>query len=284
MTEVAYLSGLAVVLVGVGAFARRERRRRTALDRIQAADAGPANALMLEGGESLIVERPFVPIVVGVAAAVLIVWITGWPLSFAVSIAFLIGVLAHLVLAWNLRRKISKVEGQLADSVDLVVSAVRAGTGLVDAIELAAGEIRQPLRGELEDMVARLRLGADPRRSLSVLAQRVPLETMQLLTFSLSVHWQSGSSLAGSLTSVSSTIRDRIAVGRRMRAQSTEAQLSAMGVLLVTYLLALVTWQAEPDRFTNFLGSSYGAFLVNATVVLQAIGLVWMARLTRVEV
>ena len=81
MTEVAYLSGLAVVLVGVGAFARRERRRRTALDRIQAADAGPANALMLEGGESLIVERPFVPIVVGVAAAVLIVWITGWPLS-----------------------------------------------------------------------------------------------------------------------------------------------------------------------------------------------------------
>lgn len=284
MTEVAYLSGLAVLLAGAGVFVRRGSRRRAALERIRESATGTSPALFGGENESLVHSRPLIPVAVGLATAVAIATLLGWSWPFAVSVAVLIGVVAHLGLAWLLRRRISRLEQQLADAVDLVVSAVRAGTGLVDALELAAGEIGQPMRGELEDLVARLRLGAEPRRALSALERRVPLETIQLLTFSLSVHWQSGSSLAGSLVSVATTIRDRIAVGRRMRAQSTEAQLSAVGVLTVTYLLALVTWRAEPERFVGFLGSSYGSFLVNATILLQALGLVWMARLTRVEV
>lgn len=284
MSEVVVVSGLAVLLAGAGVFVRRGSRRRAALERIRESATQASQALWISDDESLVQSRPLIPVAVGLATAVPIVVLLGWPWSFAVSIAMLVGVVAHLGLAWHLRRRISRLEQQLADAVDLVVSAVRAGTSLVDALELAAGEIGRPLRGELEDLVARLRLGADPRRALSALERRVPLETMQLLTFSLSVHWQSGSSLAGSLISVATTIRDRIAVGRRMRAQSTEAQLSAVGVLTVTYLLALVTWQAEPDRFAGFLESSYGSFLVNATILLQALGLVWMARLTRAEV
>ena len=56
------------------------------------------------------------------------------------------------------------------------------------------------------------------------------------------------------------------------------------GILLVVYGIAALAWTNNPDRVEAFLGSSVGGGIGAACVLLHAVGIAWLARLTSVEV
>jgi len=114
--------------------------------------------------------------------------------------------------------------------------------------------------------------------------QTLPLPAFRLLTHYLSVQWQSGGSIAPGLHAIAETVRDRVNLGRRVNGQSAEARISVLGILLVVYGIAALAWVNNPDRVEAFLGSDVGGGIAAACVLLQAAGIVWMARLTRIEV
>jgi tight adherence protein B len=155
---------------------------------------------------------------------------------------------------------------------------------VTDALEVAARETRAPLGTELAEVLGRIRLGDDPKEVFQDFSSRIPLEGYRLLSFSLLVHWEVGGSLARTLASIGRTVRDRLEVQRRVRAQSAEAQFSVLGVLAITYLIGLITWTSYPERLTRFFASEIGTVLLVLTVLLQAAGLLWMHRISRISV
>src|SRR5262249_2631791 len=98
---------------------------------------------------------------------------------------------------------------------------------------------------------------------------------------SVAIHWEVGGSLATTLATVGHTVRDRIELSRRVRAQGVEAHASVAVVLLLAYLLAFLMWRANPDRLRAFFRPGVGTGLGAGVVSLQAIGLLWMSRLSR---
>ena len=282
--QLAWVGGALALLLGGRPLIDLVSRRRRALERLATRRADPIRALRDVDPEPLLVQRVVPPWIAAAVAFVALRFLTQVDVAIALACAVMAWTLVRLGLDWAYRRRVGVIESQLADAVDLMASSVRAGTGVVEAMEGAAEEARRPLGPELEELVTRLRLGEEPARALRSFAQSVPLELVRLLTFALAVHWQAGGSISDALTSVSRSTRDRIAIGRRMRAQSTEAQLSALGVLGITYLLALVMWRSDPDRFLGFVRTSYGSFVVAGTIALQAVGLLWMSKLTRIDV
>src|SRR5262249_59953695 len=111
----------------------------------------------------------------------------------------------------------------------------------------------------------------DPRAAVTDVAHRVPLETFRLFAASLAIHWEVGGSLATTLGTVGRTVRDRIELSRRVRAQGIEAHASVAVVLLLAYLLAFLMWRANPDRLEALVTSSVRTALVAAVIVLQAL-------------
>jgi Flp pilus assembly protein TadB len=95
------------------------------------------------------------------------------------------------------------------------------------------------------------------------------------------VHWEVGGSLATTLSSVGQTVRDRIELSRRVRAQAVEAQASVAVVLVMAYVLGFLMWRTNPDRLEAFIGTSIGTSVVAAVIMLQAAGLIWMSKLNR---
>ena len=112
----------------------------------------------------------------------------------------------------------------------------------------------------------------------------MPLETFLLFSSALSVHWEVGGSLAPTLATVGRTIRDRIEISRRIRAMTTQARVSIISVLGVTYFIAAVMWFNDPDRMQGFLSTNVGSFFVATAVMMQALGIVWSAHLSRCRV
>ena len=221
-----------------------------------------------------------------VAATVAGVALLATPLyvELAVSLALLVGVLAWVADGAIVAGRTVRVDGQLADALDLLGSSVAAGVGLVEALDGVVRDVRMPLRRVLATAAERLRLGDDPQRVFEEALQTLPLPGFRLLTQYLSVQWQSGGSIAPGLHAIAETVRDRVNLARRVHGQSAEARISVLGILLVVYGIAALAWVNNPARVEAFLGSDVGGGIAAACVLLQAAGIVWMARMTRIEV
>ena len=205
----------------------------------------------------------------------------GLPGEISIAVGVLVGVMAHLVDAHVAEQRAGTIEMQLASSIDLMVGSLRAGASLLAAFESALQEAEVPLRPYLQEVAGRIRLGDDPRAAVTELQSHVPLETFRLFTTSLAIHWEVGGSLATTLSTVGRTVRDRIELSRRVRAQAVESNASVAVVLLIAYVLGFLMWRTNPDRLEGFIQTGVGTTLVAGVIGLQAIGLMWMSRLSR---
>jgi Flp pilus assembly protein TadB len=222
---------------------------------------------------------PLLAVVVGLALH----FVAGMSGAIAASISLALLVISGLMVGKLVQRRSVQLEEQLTESLDLIVASLHAGSGVLDALDTAAQEVREPLRGHLRDLVGSIRLGDSPRAALEDLSERVPLESFRLFTFALAVHEETGGSLAPTLATVARSVRDRIDIKRRIRSEVTQAQGSVFGILLITYAIGFVTWRTDPARVEGFMGSDTGASLFAAAVMLQAVGIYWMRRLTHIR-
>lgn len=224
---------------------------------------------------------PWLAPAAGLTTTVLVRVAVGWPLLVALAFGLLATVLTYLAEDAYAGARRTRIETQLAEAIDLLVAALRAGAALLSGLDATLRDARPPLRPYLQDVVGRVRLGDDPRDVIGTLADRIPLETFRLFSTALIVHWEVGGGLAATLATVGRTIRDRIELDRRIRAQGVEAHASVAAVLGITYLLAYLMWRSSPDRVEAFVGSELGEVLVALAIGLQAVGLIWMARVSR---
>jgi Flp pilus assembly protein TadB len=85
------------------------------------------------------------------------------------------------------------------------------------------------------------------------------------------------------LAGVGRTIRDRIEIARRIRSNSAQSGVSTLAVMLLTYFIALVVWRTNPQQMNQFLATTFGQWAVAGTILLQALGLVWMSFISRLR-
>ncbi len=282
MREIAILlAALAVASALIWAF-RHQRLRRIARERLN-----EDVVLAEERGEVTLApylrRHLWLPWAVGLAVALVGRFALNLDPVYAVALAVILGVVAHLVEAWLSARKRLLLESQLANSIDLMVASLGAGSGIMEAVAAAGGEAGEPLKSEFQEVLGRIRFGDTPKQVFEDLTRRVPLEAFRLFGFTMAVHGEVGGSLAPTLATVGRTIRDRIEIGRRVRAQSTQAQASVIGIVCITYFLALLMWRTNPENFEEFIAHPVGVNVVGIAIVLQAIGLLWIARLSQMR-
>ena len=211
-----------------------------------------------------------------------VLWVlVGLPMEIGVAFGVLAGVMAHLIEDFRGEQQAAAIESQLAAAIYLMVGSLRAGASLLAAFDSALEEVGPPLRPYFQEVAGRIRLGDDPRSAVSDLQVHVPLETFRLFATSLSIHWEVGGSLATTLSTVGQTVRDRIELSRRVRAQGVESHASVAVVLGIAYVLAFLMWRSNPDRLEAFVSTGIGTAIVAVVILLQAIGLLWMARLNK---
>ena len=203
------------------------------------------------------------------------------PFEVGAAVGVLIGVMVYLIEDHVAEQRAATIETQLAAAIDLLVGSLRAGASLLAAFDSALQETEAPLRPYFQEVAGRIRLGDDPRTAVSDLQVRVPLETFRLFATSLAIHWEVGGSLATTLATVGRTVRDRIELSRRVRAQGIESNASVAVVLVIAYVLGFLMWRTNPDRLEAFVRTGVGTTLLAGVIALQAIGLVWMSRLSR---
>jgi len=288
MPEILIGAGLAAGAGVVGRAWRQSRKRRLSEERLGRRPTAAPEALhpvaQMRWVSSVLRRHRILPWAVGAVLALVLHYALGLRLTFALTFSAILGTLGTLLESVLFAQHTLRLETQLADAIDLLVSSLRAGGGLMQALETAQREAERPFRAEIEEVVGRIRLGDDPRQVLHVFALRVPLETFQLFATAVAVHTEVGGSLAPVLATVGRTIRDRIELTRRVRSQTTQAQLSVVMMLFISYFIAAVMWRSNPERMEGFLASDIGSALFAGAMMAQAFGLLAMRRISQIQV
>lgn len=267
---------------------RRARTVRQAQERLADFDAPPVGAAAeaietprRAAARPLVRRHPLVVLALG-AAVGLAAWLAaGLSPLFAGTFAAMVTLVAWQLDGWWAARRTAQLETQLSDLIDLLASALGAGSGVTAALEHALVDARPPLRPLVEQILARLRYGDAPARVFEDFARRGGTDPFRLTATTLAVHWEVGGSLAPPLSSVGRVVRDRMELERRLRAMSTHARASVLSLLGITYFIAYVSWVTDPERMAGFLGTGVGQGFVAAAMILQCVGLVWIGYLSR---
>jgi tight adherence protein B len=278
MTYVLSGSGL-LIAIGAVAYYWRVAAIRERLNKRLVAPT--VEALVSDDVRPFAQRHYFIPILLGILVALIFIFLVAWPINISIGLAFAVTLMGFELDAWLYETRLTKIETQLADSIDLLVASLGAGSSLQASLIQAADYTENPLKSELTELVARLRLGDSPADAFSLLEKRVPTETFQLLATSLVVNWQVGGGLSETLAGVGRTIRDRLAISRQVRTLSTQGRLTTMTVISVVWFMAAMMWQSDEGRFLGFVNSPAGSWLMTGTLVLQGVGIALVSKISR---
>jgi tight adherence protein B len=180
-------------------------------------------------------------------------------------------------------RRAARIQEQLIDAVTAIASALRAGRSLVQSLEVAAGEVGDPLGGLLSDVVDRAALGVPVDEVLDDLATQVGGPDARLVTGVLRLHRRTGGALAASLDDLVRTLRARRDGARELGSLTAQARLSAaiLGLLPFGFFLFLSV-VARRDVEAAYR-SAAGASAIGIGLALQGAAFVWIRSLLRVE-
>ena len=265
-------------LPGLGELAERattaadealERRGRKAALHTALERAG----LDLRPGEFLVLA--------GTAAAVL--FLAGAAL-FGVLVGLVLAAIAlasaKVLVSVLTTRRTRAFSEQLPDTLQILAGSLRAGYGLVQAVDAVSHEAPSPTQEEFRRVVLEHRLGRDLTDSLQAMSDRIDTEDLRWVVQAVDIHREIGGDLASILDTVAGTIRERGQILRQVRALTAEGRLSAYILIALPFVLAGIMRIVNPDYI---LALTKGSGLVMAMVGLGLIGLgaLWFRKLCR---
>ncbi len=198
----------------------------------------------------------------------------------AVRAAVAVGMGVGGVYMWvnhKAKKRLSMIEEQLPDAVELMVRSLRVGHPFSSAIQIVAKEVPDPLATEFGIIADESAYGRDVGEALKDLAERLDMQDLRFLAVAVTIQQQSGGNLAEILAGLAKVIRARFRLFRRVKAITAEAQWS--GKFLSGFpLFALIAINLlDPNYYDEVLDHPWfipacfvvGGFLIANLIVMR---------------
>jgi tight adherence protein B len=184
--------------------------------------------------------------------------------------------------ARNQRR--DKFESQLPDAIDLIVRSLKVGHPLSGAMSVVARELPAPISTEFQTAFDEVSYGQDIPTAFAKMAERVPLPDLGYLTMAIQIQQESGGNLVESLAKLSTVIRERFRMFRKVKALTAEGRFSAWFLSVFPFFLVFGITFVKPDYYTQVMDIPVFNQLVMVTIVLLIINVIAMRIITSLKV
>ncbi len=195
-------------------------------------------------------------IVIGVVAVFVAVLISQGNVTYAMIAALVCGVvLPPLVLRILRGRRQKKFSAQFPDGIDIIVRSLRAGHPVPIAITMVGKEMTDPIGTEFGIVSDELTYGSDLETAMRNLYFRVGTDDLPLFVTAVAIQRSTGGNLGEILENLSSVIRQRFKMRRKIRALAAEGRASALILSSLPIGMFAVIQFLVPNFYASCLGS-----------------------------
>ncbi len=219
----------------------------------------------------------------------LIAFLAVWP-NFGLGV-FLGAVLT--VLGWSAPKIImqslwdkrcNRLVDQMVDGMTIMANGIKAGQSLTQSMERVVENIRGPLAQEFSLILNKIRLGMSVEDALNEFGDRIPRQDVQMFVTAVNILKETGGNLAETFQTITSTVRERQKVEKKIQALTAMGNTQAIIVSLVPITLLGVFLLVDPNYVMPLLTRPLGWFALAIMVVLQVVGLVVMRKIVNIKV
>jgi tight adherence protein B len=203
---------------------------------------------------------------------------------FVLLVAAAAGLLPYLKMVRSHRKRQKMLAEQLADTLSVLASSLRAGYSFLQALDTVSKEIGQPSAGEFQRVVAEIRLGRPIDEALTAMAERVGSDDLRWAVIAINVQRQVGGNLAEVLDIVSNTVRERAYIRRQINVLSAEGRLSVAILACLPFGIMAYITIVNPEYIEPLFTTTVGIAMLVAGGLMMAIGIFIMSRMVKIDV
>jgi len=176
------------------------------------------------------------------------------------------------------------LERQLPEALDVMVRALQAGKPLPACWLEMSQVLEEPIAPLCHDIYLKMQYGGELDEVLREVSVRVPSEDVKFFFTALRIQTRSGGNLVQLLRDQSELIRDRLALRGRIQAISSDSRMSAWIMGLMPFLVSLMMYALSPKTMSLLWTTPVGVRMIEFGLVMQLVGVAWIARLVRIRV
>lgn len=203
---------------------------------------------------------------------------------FGVVFSLIAAILPLLYLIYLRNKRLSKIEQQLPDLIDLMARSLRAGHAFSGALQMAASESPEPIAKEFQLAFDEVNYGNSIQDSLMHLCVRVPITDLRYFVIAVLIQRESGGNLAELLGSISSLIRARLKLLGTIRVLSAEGRMSGWILAALPFGLGFILQLINPGYLDILFSDPAGSYLIGGMVTLMVIGGLIIMKIVKIRV
>jgi tight adherence protein B len=202
----------------------------------------------------------------------------------AMLFMLLFGPLPYLYVRYRKHQRMKAFSQEFPDSLDLLVSALRAGLSFSAAMQIVAEESPEPVRGEFAITVEEQSLGLDFRESLVNLTRRVDSLDLRFFVTAIVLQRETGGNLAEILENTSRLIRDRFRILGDIQTFTAQGRLTGAILFCLPACIGLFMFIMTPDYFKPMMTSEAGRAALWFAGCLQVTGALIIRKIVNIKV
>lgn len=200
------------------------------------------------------------------------------------GIAIFLSVGPWYIVARAARNRRERIEDQLADSMVMFSSGIRAGLSLPQSMELLAHESPRPIRQEFTQMVGEYQMGKPLERVLEETKERLKSENFALFAAALLASRASGGRLNETVERIARSILEMQRLERKIQAETAQAKRSALYMAAVPPFILIVYAWLDPNNVSLLFTTLPGQLMLATAVVLEITAYFWALKILNPDI
>lgn len=177
---------------------------------------------------------------------------------------------------------------QLRDAIPEALQSMKACFQVGYTLSQTMTEVRKSTTGPLKELFQEvegvLETGGSAEDALMELKKKASESELVFLATALEIHHKTGSSMQQILEITRQSVADEIELKRTLKTQTAQAKLSAQIVTIMPFALVGLFSLLSPGFLDPFFESALGIALLLIALGMQALGILLVRRLLKVEV
>jgi tight adherence protein B len=208
------------------------------------------------------------------------------------AVAMVVAVVA-MIIGYNLpkwymnrRRKarVAKLNAQLPEALTIISNALKAGFGLLQALNNAAEHLEHPISTELSRTIHEMNIGSSAEEALVSLGERSGSYDLDIVITAILVQRTVGGNLGEILDTVAETMRERIRIRGEIQTLTAQQKLTGLVIGFLPIGVAVLFQFMSPGYIEPLFTTFVGRMLIGIAIVLEVVGVMIIQRILDIEV
>jgi tight adherence protein B len=219
---------------------------------------------------------------------VVLLSVLGFLIQRNLLVALILGVVGLFLPTIYVRsrqsRRLKRFDSQLPDVLDHLQGSLRAGYGLLQAVEWVSRQLPNPAGAEFDRVIREVQLGRGLMDALDSMVRRIPSDDLALIVTAIKIQYEVGGSLAEILEVVTHTIRERVRIMREINVLTAQQRYSGWVLMIMPIALAIFLIIINPEYEMRLFEPGPTLCIPIGAAVLMISGYFIMRRITDIEV